>query len=309
MRLHITKHAKTFFLISLVLIVVGMGFLFTKGLNYGIDFQGGTIVNIELGKEFTTEEVRTITDKYDKNAVITYGGEQKTQAIVSTKLDLSEEVRKAMFADFQTTYQLEDSALLSIDKVSPAVGGEMARQSLWATIFVVICMLIYITIRFELWFGVAAILCLLHDVLIMLSVYAIMQIEVNTPFIAAILTILGYSINDTIVVFDRIRENRKSYGKYDYVTLVDDSITQTLRRSINTTLTTLIAITTLYIFGVADIRDFALPLIVGFVGGAYSSIFIASPLWYKLQEAADKRKKNKIDTKPGKKTGYKKQKA
>lgn len=309
MKLKVTQNAKTFFLISLVLIVVGLGFLFTKGLNYGIDFQGGTIVNIELGKEFTTEEVRALTDKYDKNAVITYGGEQKTQVIISTKLDLPEEVRKAMFSDFKSAYQLQDSALLSVDKVSPAVGSEMARQSLWATFFVVVCMLIYITIRFELWFGVAAILCLLHDVLMVISVYAIAQIEVNTPFIAAVLTILGYSINDTIVVFDRIRENRKSYGRYDYVTLVDDSVTQTLRRSINTTLTTLIAITTLYIFGVADIRDFALPLIVGFVGGAYSSIFIASPLWYKLQEWSDKRRKNKIDTRPGKKPGYKKQKA
>jgi len=309
MKFQFTKHARIFLAISIVLIIVGWGFLFTKGLNYGIDFQGGTIVNIELGRQFTTEEIRAITDKYDKNAVITYGGEQKTQVIISTKLDLADEVRKAMFADFQSAYQLEEGALLSIDKVSPAVGDEMAKQSVLATIFVVICMLIYITFRFEFWFGVAAILSLLHDVLIMIGVYAIAQIEVNTPFIAAVLTVLGYSINDTIVVFDRIRENRKSYGRYDYVTLVDDSITQTLRRSINTTLTTLIAITTLYIFGVADIRDFALPLIVGFVGGAYSSIFIASPLWYKLQERADKRKRDKTDKRPGKKTGYKKQKA
>ena len=300
MKFQFTKHARIFLAISIVLIIVGWGFLFTKGLNYGIDFQGGTIVNIELGRQFTTEEIRAITDKYDKNAVITYGGEQKTQVIISTKLDLADEVRKAMFADFQSAYQLEEGALLSIDKVSPAVGDEMAKQSVLATIFVVICMLIYITFRFEFWFGVAAILSLLHDVLIMIGVYAIAQIEVNTPFIAAVLTVLGYSINDTIVVFDRIRENRKSYGRYDYVTLVDDSITQTLRRSINTTLTTLIAITTLYIFGVADIRDFALPLIVGFVGGAYSSIFIASPLWYKLQERADKRKRDKTDKRPGK---------
>jgi preprotein translocase subunit SecF len=264
--------------------------MFTKGLNFGIDFQGGTIVTIELGQEFNTDDIRKITDQYDKNADITYAGEDKSQVMISTKEDLSEDQRKEMFSEFKDAYNLDDSALLSIDKVSASVGNEMKTQSLWATLAVVICILIYVTFRFEFLFGLAAIICLAHDVLIVISVYAIMQIQVNTPFIAAVLTILGYSINDTIVVFDRIRENRKRYGKYDYAALVNDSIAQTLRRSINTTVTTLIAITTLYVLGVASIKDFALPLIVGFISGAYSSIFIASPLWYIFKEKSIKNK-------------------
>lgn len=290
MKINVTKYAKIYFIISLGIILIGLIFMFAKGLNFGIDFQGGTIVTIELGQEFNTDDIRKITDQYDKNADITYAGEDKSQVMISTKEDLSEDQRKEMFSEFKDAYNLDDSALISIDKVSASVGNEMKTQSLWATLAVVICILIYVTFRFEFLFGLAAIICLAHDVLIVISVYAIMQIQVNTPFIAAVLTILGYSINDTIVVFDRIRENRKRYAKYDYAALVNDSIAQTLRRSINTTITTLIAITTLYVLGVASIKDFALPLIVGFISGAYSSIFIASPLWYIFKEKSIKNK-------------------
>ncbi|NMC57515.1 MAG: protein translocase subunit SecF [Eubacteriaceae bacterium] len=293
MKLKVMKHAKLFFIISSIVILIGLGFIFIKGLNYGIDFRGGTIVNIELGRQFTTDEIRQITDNYDKSADITYSGDNKTQVVISTKEDLSDQQRKQMFEDFQEKYNLDASALISIDKVSATIGSEMAVQSMWAIIAVIIGILIYVSIRFEFLFGFTAIVCLFHDVMIVISVYAIAQIQVNTPFIAAVLTILGFSINDTIVVFDRIRENRKKYGKHDYTTLVDDSVSQTIRRSINTTATVLIAITTLYILGVAEIRDFALPLIIGFLGGTYSSICIASPLWAILQERSDKKRKLK----------------
>jgi len=291
MKLKVTKHAAIYFIISAVIIITGLIFIFVKGLNFGIDFKGGTIVNIELGRSFETDEIRLITDKYDKSADITFSGENKTQVLISTKEDLTEQQRKQMFNEFKEAYNLDETALISIDKVSASMGSEMTKQSLWASIAVIVCVLIYVSIRFEFLFGVAAVICLFHDVLIVISVYAIAQIQVNTPFIAAVLTILGYSINDTIVIFDRIRENRKRYGKYDYTNLVDDSVSKTLRRSINTTATTLIAITVLYILGVSSVRDFALPLIVGFIGGTYSSIFIASPLWYKFAETADRRNK------------------
>ncbi|MEL7569992.1 MAG: protein translocase subunit SecF [Eubacteriaceae bacterium] len=293
MKLKVMKHAKLFLIISLVVILIGIGFIFIKGLNYGIDFRGGTIVNIELGKQFTTDEIRQITDNYDKSADITYSGDNKTQVVISTKEDLTDQQRKQMFEDFEEKYNLDASALISIDKVSAAIGSEMAVQSMWAIIAVIVGILIYVSIRFEFLFGFSAIICLFHDVMIVISVYAIAQIQVNTPFIAAVLTILGFSINDTIVVFDRIRENRKRYGKHDYTALVDDSVSQTIRRSINTTATVLIAITTLYILGVEEIRDFALPLIIGFLGGTYSSICIASPLWAILQERSDRRRKLK----------------
>jgi preprotein translocase SecF subunit len=144
--------------------------------------------------------------------------------------------------------------------------------------------LIYISFRFEWKFGIAAIAALIHDVLIMLVVYSIAQIAINASFIAAILTIVGYSINDTIVVFDRIRENKKHTKKIDYNDLVNRSISETMVRSINTSLTTLVTILALYILGVPAIKDFALPLVVGIIAGTYSSIFIASPLWVLLDQ-------------------------
>ncbi|MGL5243729.1 MAG: protein translocase subunit SecF, partial [Sarcina sp.] len=153
----------------------------------------------------------------------------------------------------------------------------------------VMFMLIYVAIRFEVDFGIAAIVALAHDILITLSIFAIFQITVNTPFIAAILTIVGYSINDTIVIFDRIRENRKKMRSASYVEVADKSITQTMTRSINTTLTTLITIVAVYIF-VPTVRDFAFPLIIGIACGAYSSIFIASPVWCFLKNRKSKHK-------------------
>ena len=151
------------------------------------------------------------------------------------------------------------------------------------------------TIRFEFYFGLSAVLALVHDIVIVIGVYALFQIQVNSPFIAAILTILGYSINDTIVVFDRIRENEGLIGmsnEQELTHLVDVSVTQTMRRSINTVATTLVAIIALYIFAVDAIRDFALPLIVGIACGCYSSIFVASPLWVIFQKKSSKSKFN-----------------
>jgi preprotein translocase SecF subunit len=145
-------------------------------------------------------------------------------------------------------------------------------------------MLAYITFRFELRFGIAAIIALIHDVLFMLSVYSILRIPVNSPFVAAILTILGYSINDTIVVFDRIRENLRLLKKNNFAEVANISISQTLSRSINTSVTTLVTIVALYVLGVEQIREFALPLMAGVLGGTYSSIFIASPAWVMLKE-------------------------
>ena len=152
-------------------------------------------------------------------------------------------------------------------------------------------MLLYITFRFELSFGLAAILALLHDILIVLAVYVIFRIPLNSPFVAAMLTVLGYSINDTIVVFDRIRENRKTMKKFNYEQLATDSVNQTVRRSVYTSMTTLIMILALYVLGVPQIREFALPLIAGIISGTYSSIFIASPVWVMIKERTKDRKK------------------
>ncbi|MDO9493599.1 protein translocase subunit SecF [Acetobacterium sp.] len=282
--IQIAEKSKIWFAFSLILIAISIGSLFINGLNFGIDFIGGTIVTIELNTPFETSDAKALIEEYDTSADVTYAGEAKTQVIISTKKDLSTAERQALFSKFQEKYNLEDTDLLSIDTVSPSIGAEMANSSMIAAVVAVLLMLVYITFRFEFMFGLAAVIALIHDLIIVLGVYSIFQIQVNSPLIAALLTILGYSINDTIVVFDRIRENRPKFGKYDFANLVDTSVTQTLRRSINTSFTTLLAIGALYTFGVPAVQDFALPLMVGIVSGTYSSIFVASALWCKIKE-------------------------
>ncbi len=282
--IQVAEKSKIWFTISLILIAISIGSLFINGLNFGIDFIGGTIVTIELKTPFETSDAKALIEEYDSSADVTYAGEAKTQVIISTKKDLTTEDRQALFAKFQEKYNLEDTDLLSIDTVSPSIGAEMANSAMLAAVVAVLLMLVYITFRFEFMFGLAAVIALIHDLIIVLGVYSIFQIQVNSPLIAAMLTILGYSINDTIVVFDRIRENRPKFGKYDFASLVDTSVSQTLRRSINTSFTTLLAIGALYAFGVPAVQDFALPLMVGIVSGTYSSIFVASALWCKIKE-------------------------
>lgn len=145
-------------------------------------------------------------------------------------------------------------------------------------------MLIYVSFRFEFSYGIASIIALVHDVIILICAYAVFRVPVNSPFVAAVLTVVGYSINDTIVVFDRIRENMKHAKKNDYASIANQSISQTISRSINTSLTTLVAIISLYVIGVEAIKDFTLPLIVGMAAGTYSSIFIASPAWVLIKQ-------------------------
>lgn len=287
--LKIIERSKIWFSISLLLIVVGLGFMFTKGLNFGIDFQGGTQVVVNMGGNFNKAEADTIVHKYANNAITntvnTTEYEIKASNLDTAKVD---EIVKALEAQFK----LKPNALVSQNEIGASVGKELTRDSIIALAVAVIAVLIYVIIRFEADFGIAAILALLHDVLMTVSVYAIFRITVNTPFIAAVLTIVGYSINDTIVIFDRIRSNSKKMRAATPAEIANTSIKQTMTRSINTTLTTLVSIVAVYFF-VPTVRDFAFPLIVGIVCGAYSSIFIASPIWCALRNRKTKSKKAK----------------
>lgn len=273
--LKIIEKTKIWFAASLIIIIIGLGFIVTKGFNFGIDFKGGTQVVIDMGKDFDKLEVEKIIKNY-ANDVTTNKVEGNQIEIKSNNLDSSKV--SEMFKEIKDTYSLDDSALLSQDEIGATIGKELARNSVIALIISTLAILIYVAIRFELKFGSAAVLALAHDVLITVSVYAIFQIPVNTPFIAAILSIVGYSINDTIVIFDRIRENQKKMRGATPTEIANVSITQTITRSINTSLTTVITISCVYVF-VPSIRDFAFPLLLGIICGAYSSIFIASPLW------------------------------
>lgn len=277
------KYRKTWFGISIAILLFGLIYSFiVGGLNFGIDFTGGTSITAEIGKPFSVEDIRAIANKFDNEAIVTYGGSNNELAMIKTKVYLNHEQQVSVYSDFKEKYGIEQTNV-QFESIGPVIGNELKKQALLALLFANIGILIYISFRFEWKFGLAAVLALIHDVGIMLVVYVVLQIPVNVTFIAAILTIVGYSINDTIVVFDRVRENLKTHKKMDDVELVNQSTSSTIARSINTSFTTLLTILALYIFGVPAIKDFALPLIVGIISGTYSSIFIASPLWVILK--------------------------
>lgn len=288
--LKIVEKTKIWFSFSLIIIVIGLGFVFTRGLNFGIDFKGGTKVVVEFGKEFNKEEVDIIVKNHIPDAVTNKVEDTKYE--IKSK-DLETEKVGEIFKELKETYSLEESGPTSENSIGASMGKELTRKAIIALGVACIAMLIYVAIRFEMNYGIAAILALAHDVLITISVFAIFNIPVNTPFIAAVLTIVGYSINDTIVIFDRMRENSKTMRRTTPTVIANTSLTQTLGRSINTTLTTLIVITCVNIF-VPTIREFSFPLIIGIAFGAYSSIFIAAPIWVILKDKSKKKKAVKV---------------
>ncbi len=255
-----------------------------RGFNLGIDFTGGTMMQVYLGKTVPVNEVKEVIAKFDLDAEILHAGDKKEEIIIKTKKDLNTNERQEVFESLKDKYNLKDNEPRQAEQFGPSMGSEIQRKALISIGIAALGMLIYITFRFEVKFGVSAILALIHDILIVLSVFAIFRIPLNSSFVAAMLTIVGYSINDTIVVFDRIRENMRYVKKKNYEEVVDMSINQTITRTINTSLTTLVMIAVLYIFGVEAIKTFTLPLILGTAVGTYSSIFIASPIWATLKE-------------------------
>ncbi|WP_294384948.1 protein translocase subunit SecF [uncultured Clostridium sp.] len=285
----VIEKTKIWFSISLAIILVGIVLMATRGLNFGIDFKGGTKIVVDFGDSFDKVEADGIVKEYAPDAVTKTV--ESTQYEIKSK-DLDETKTAEMFDALKEKYSLEDSALISQSQIGPSVGKELTRNAVLSVLVACIAMLIYIAIRFEFNFGIAAIVALVHDVLITLAFYAIFDIPVNSSFIAAMLTIVGYSINDTIVIFDRIREDRHNMRRNTSTEIANASINKTLSRSINTSLTTLIIIGAVNIF-VPTVREFSLPLLIGIAAGAYSSIFIASPIWVLLQKRNKKNKKIK----------------
>lgn len=283
----IVKKYKLWFSISILIVLIGVGLFFYRGVNIGIDFVGGTTVSINVGKDFNKLEIDEILSKYTSNAVTKKVNE--TQLEIRSK-DFSVDKVKEFFNDIKQKYQLDDSALLSQNEIGESVGKELTNRALIALAIATACMLFYIIIRFEILFGIAAIIALLHDVLITLTAYSIFYVPINSPFIAAILTIVGYSINDTIVIFDRIRENKKLYTQKSDEFIAELSLKQSFSRCINTSLTTIVIILAVYIF-VPSVREFSFPILVGMISGTYSSLFIATPIWVLLSSLKSKSKK------------------
>ena len=277
------ENRKKFYAISLCAILIGVGAFAFKGFNYGIDFTGGTMMQIELGQEVTIDEVKDTIAQYDLDPTIVYASDNNSQIIIKTIKDLKSDERSAVVDTLQEKYGFEDSDVLASEEFGPTVGKDLRRNAIKSILIAAVCMLIYIRFRFKNWqYGLAAVAGLAHDVLIALSFYAVFRVTINNPFIAGILTVVGYSINDTIVVFDRIRENSKFFKRKQSVELIDTSINQTLSRSLMTSLTTLVVMLPLFFMASQELRSFLIPLMIGVFTGTYSSIFLCSPVFYEL---------------------------
>jgi len=286
--LKIIEKTKIWFGISAIIILIGIFSMATQGLEFGIDFKGGTVTQIELKQNFDKADVDTMVKKYSSDFQST---KVNNTSIEIKSANLTADNVSSLVKDVKAKYK--DSSLISQEDIGASIGTETRNKAVQAVIIACLAILIYVGVRFEFKFATAAILSLIHDVLIMLTVYSVFRIPVDSSFIAAILTVIGYSINDTIVVFDRIRENYKYIRAADVTVLANASITQTMARSINTVMTVLITLTAVYIF-VPTIRSFSQPLLVGIASGCYSSIFIASPFWVILK---NRRKKTQVKTK------------
>lgn len=280
----IAGRAKIWFIISLLIIIPGLISLATRGLNFGIDFTGGTIIDLKFEQPVEISKVRESLKPFGLDgATIQLSGESSDVAsstdVMIRTIDLEETQRKEVMAAIKS--EVGGYEVLREEKVGATIGGELIFNAVMALVISWVLIILYIAYRFEFKFGFAAVLALVHDILIVLAIFSFTQKQVDSSFVAALLTIVGYSINDTIVIFDRIRENLKLHFRRggNVGELVNRSIYQTLTRSLYTVFTCLFTTFALYFFGGETTKDFAFALIVGFTSGCYSSIFIAGPLW------------------------------
>lgn len=283
---------KLWLIISLSVIAIGIVSLAVQGLNFGIDFTGGTRMHLNLPGGFTIEELRSVlgdieaqdasgrTVTLDGSFIQPVLGADGPEVIIRT-VPLSEDERVTVLAAIENHWpQFSGEDLLNLENVGPVVGGELIRNALWALVLASAALIAYISYRFQFKFAIAALVALLFDAFVLIAAFSIFQVEMNSPFVAVVLTIIGYSINDTIVVFDRVRENLKATPSDKLLEqTVNTSINQTLVRSLSTSFTTLLVVGSLLFLGGETIRPFSLPLFIGIFSGTYSSIFVASPVW------------------------------
>ncbi len=286
---------KIAFGISMALIAVSIAsVLWHGGLNYGIDFAGGTIVQIKFKQEPATERIRAALQPIglEGSIIQQYGENEVVVRVAETLADVKQTSEKIQAA-LSSALGAESFEIRRVEFVGPKVGQDLTKKALLAIFFSWIGMLVYIAFRFEFRYGVGGILALVHDTIITVGALSLLDKEFDLTIVAALLTIIGYSINDTIIVFDRIRENVRKNIKQDLATVINTSINETLSRTILTSLTVFIVLIALFFLGGAVIHDFAFALIVGIVVGTYSSIFIASPVvlaWERYRPSKIKRK-------------------
>ncbi len=271
--------SKRFGLLSVTVLILALGLIIGKGFNYGIDFAGGTLIQVQYQGKAPIEKVREAIDSdtsYEGATVTFFGGED--EVVIRTKtsskalgVDVGDQIRTLL----QETGNFE---VRRVDMVGAKVGSELREKGLMAMFLAIIGILIYVSFRFEWRFAIASVMALMHDVTIAMGMIVLFNVEVNLDILAALLTILGYSLNDTIIVFDRIREGIRTIKDPDLGAIIDESVTRTLSRTTLTSLTTFFVVLTLYLFGGEIINGFSFTLLVGVIVGTYSSIFVASPI-------------------------------
>lgn len=286
-RFSIVRHWKIFFAITVLSLLIGYGSMIFRGFNMGIDFTGGSIMDLEFAKPVQVSQVRDVLDKHDLgNAVIQLESSdanvKEARGVLIRTAVISDDNRKAVMNDMQSA--LGGYQIRRVENVGATIGGELVQQAVIAILLSWVLMILYITIRFQFKFAIAAIIALMIDVSNTLSCFSLLQLEIDSSFVAALLTVVGYSINGTIVIFDRIRENLKVHRRSETVTdMIDNSIWSTMTRTCYTTITSLFAVIAIFLFGGATIHNFSFAMLAGFVSGAYTSILLAGPLWLFLQ--------------------------
>lgn len=300
----LVKHQKKFFIISAVIILIGIVFYFINGLNLDVQFSGGTRILIETNGEVNASEAEAIVEQATGKLVTaqtqkTNNPTEENRMIYMLRLDiasnqtLTDQELDAVIDIVTENFDVKEGGNMEVVSVEPSIGRETLGNGLKATLIASVLIILYVTWRFSSMHGFAAaitaLIALVHDILVVFTMYTVFKLPLGEVFISAILTIIGYSLNDTIIIYDRIRENSKLMKKSTLDEIVNTSVKQSLTRTINTTVTTLLTVATLYIFAavnnITSLMDFALPLIVGFIAGVYSTLFIASQLWLNWRKA------------------------
>lgn len=282
----IVKNYKIFFSITIIFLLIGFGSIVTRGFNLGIDFTGGSIVDLTFENPVNVAQVRDVLKEHDMgNSIIQLeNSDGKTEAnsvLIRTGVVEDTELRATM-NDLQS--KLGNYQIQRVEQVGATIGSELVQQAAMAIVLSWVLMIAYITFRFEFKFAIAAIIALIIDVLVVLSYFSLFQMEMDSSFVAALLTVVGYSVNGTIVIFDRIRENLKIHRRSESLgEMVDNSIWQCMTRTIYTVATSLFAIVSIFLFGGETIHNFSFAMLVGFASGSYTSIFLAGPMWMFLK--------------------------
>ncbi len=291
--LRIRKYA---YILSFLLVIGSIGLIFTKGFNLGLDFTGGTSIQVKFKEPVNIGELRKLLTSVGLgDALIQEVGTEKIEYEIRVSVkkgsstDILRKVKKALNEKFKDKYEIR-----KVEFIGSVVGEELRKASIYSIVAVLLAILIYVGYRFEPIFAVASVIPLFHDAIITMGVFSLLGMEVNLSVIAAILTVLGYSLNDTIIIFDRIRENIRLRGKRDLVQLINRSINENLSRTIITSGTTLFAVLTLYIFGGESLKGFSFALLIGVIVGTYSSIYVAAPLVIELERLIKGNKRAKV---------------